>query len=67
MTYKFKIKELLTENGELTKTVVDLAVAFNVLSQEKGIEFKMIADSRDREHITIITEESKEDKRKRNE
>ena len=34
----------------------DMAVAFNVLAAEKGIEFKMIADSRDREHFTIITE-----------
>ena len=57
MTYKFKIKELLTENGELTKAAIDMAVAYNVLAEEKGIEFKMIADSRDREHFTIITEE----------
>ncbi len=58
MTYKFKIKELLTENGELTKTAIDMAVAYNVLSTERGIEFIMIADSRDREHLTIITEEA---------
>ena len=56
MTYKFKIKELFTENVEFTKTAIDMAVAFNVLAAEKGIEFKMIADSRDREHLTIITE-----------
>lgn len=56
MTYKFKIKELFTENVEFTKTAIDMAVAFNVLAAEKGIEFKMIADSRDREHFTIITE-----------
>ena len=58
MTYKFKIKELLTENGELTKTAIDMAVAYNVLAAEKGIEFKIISDSRDREHFTIITEEA---------
>jgi hypothetical protein len=58
MTYKFKIRELLNENGEFTKTAIDLAVAYNVLAAEKGIEFKLIADSRDREHITIVTEEA---------
>ena len=58
MTYKFKIEELLTEKGELTKTAIDIAVAYDVLSAEKGIEFKMIADSRDREHLTIITEKA---------
>lgn len=58
MTYKFKIKELLTEDGELTKAAIDMAMAYNVLNAKKGVEFKMIADSRDREHITIITEEA---------
>ena len=58
MTYKFKIKELFTENGELTKAAIDMAIAYNVLAAEKGIEFKMIADSRDREYFTIITEEA---------
>lgn len=36
MTYRFKIKELLTKNGELTKTAIDMAVAYNVLSAERG-------------------------------
>lgn len=58
MTYKFKTKELFTEDGVLTKTAIDMAVAYNVLAAEKGIEFKMIADSRDREHITVITEKA---------
>ena len=58
MTYKFKIKEFHDENGVInSKALYDLAIALNVLSDEKGIEFKMIADSRDREHFTIITEE----------
>ena len=56
MTYKFKYRDYIEESGELKQDMLfELANSFNILLS-KGINFKMIVDSKDRKQFTIITE-----------
>ena len=56
MTYKFKYRDYIEESGELKQdTLFELANSFNILLS-KGIDFKMIVDSKDQECFAIITE-----------
>lgn len=56
MTYKFKYCDYLDESGELKQDkLFEISKAFNILLS-KGINFKMIVDSKDRKQFTIITE-----------
>lgn len=56
MTYKFKYCDYLDESGELKQdTLFEISKAFNILLS-KGINFKMIVDSKDQECFTVITE-----------
>ena len=56
MTYKLKYRDYLEENGELKQdTLSELTNSFAILLS-KGINFKMIVDSKDQECFTIITE-----------
>ena len=56
MTYKFKYRDYIEESGELKQnTLSELTNSFAILLS-KGINFKMIVDSKDQECFTIITE-----------
>ena len=55
MTYKIKIRSLLKEDNMINYAAWKQYESLLMALLNKGIDFRLYADTEDREHITIVT------------
>lgn len=57
MTYKFKLMDFVTKDGFFDVAASEkVGIRFGLLKEKYDIDYQVIFDTKDPDHITIVTE-----------